>query len=314
MSHVHAFFMHTYHSFLSFDIIVDWYFFASLSLSLSLSLFDSLRMAPKHKSASSRNPLHCRASSSSNSTPPYVRFCDKKDRQDFSENIFRHGIHSERQVILSDFFDIDLPTIIHSKGWESLCDILVNCPSVIIQEFYSNMYRFDYSIPRFLTSVQGIHIVVTPELIFDVLHVPRISHPDYPNCPRLWTMSKGELISLFCKTSLSWGDCQNTPYSGFAKGLRFLNMVMTFVLHPLSHYNSIIEPRARFLLSLIKDLTIDFPSHFILSLIDVYKDMATYDKLIFPSSIMRTIRHAYVSYLESAHFSIMSAISSASVR
>ena len=39
MSHVHAFFMHTYHSFLSFDIIVDWYFFASLSLSLSLSLF-----------------------------------------------------------------------------------------------------------------------------------------------------------------------------------------------------------------------------------------------------------------------------------
>ena len=36
MSHVHAFFMHTYHSFLSFDIIVDWYFFASLSLSLFL--------------------------------------------------------------------------------------------------------------------------------------------------------------------------------------------------------------------------------------------------------------------------------------
>ena len=44
---------------------------------------------------------------------------------------------------------------------------------------------------------------------------------------------------------------------------------MTFVLHPLSHYNSIIEPRAWFLLSLIKDLTIDFLSDFILSLMDV---------------------------------------------
>ena len=68
---------------------------------------------------------------------------------------------------------------------------------------------------------------------------------------------------------------------------------MTFVLHPLSHYNSITEPHARFLLSLLEHLTIDFPSHFILSLIDVYRDTATHDKLItathdkliFPSAI-----------------------------
>ena len=64
-----------------------------------------------------------------------------------------------------------------------------------------------------------------------------------------------------------------------------MNMVMTFVLHPLSHYNSIIEPRAQFLLSLLERLTIDFLSHFILSIIDVYRDMATRDKLIFPSAI-----------------------------
>ena len=50
-----------------------------------------------------------------------------------------------------------------------------------------------------------------------------------------------------------------------------MNMVMTFVLHPLSHYNSIIEPRAQFLLSLLEHLIIDFPSHFILSIINVYR-------------------------------------------
>lgn len=66
-----------------------------------------------------------------------------------------------------------------------------------------------------------------------------------------------------------------------------MNMVMTFVLHPLSHYNSITEPRARFFLSLLEHLTIDFPSHFIISIIDVYIDTATYDKLIFPSTITR---------------------------
>ena len=44
-------------------------------------------------------------------------------------------------------------------------------------------------------------------------------------------------------TPSSWGDHQNTPCSGFAKVPRFLNMVMTFILHPLSHYNTITETR-----------------------------------------------------------------------
>ena len=61
---------------------------------------------------------------------------------------------------------------------------------------------------------------------------------------------------------------------------------MTFTLHLLSHYNSITKPHARFFLSPLEGLTIDFPFHVILSLIDVYKDTATRDKLIFPLAIM----------------------------
>ena len=133
------------------------------------------------------------------------------------------------------------------------------------------MYRFDTLVPHFITRVWGMHIIVTPDIVFEVLHVPKVAYPDYPSCDRLRTVSKDELSSLFHETPSSWSDRQNTLYSCFAKGLRFLNMVMTFVLHPLSHYNSIIEPRARFLLSLLGGLTIDFPSHFILSFIDVYR-------------------------------------------
>ena len=68
------------------------------------------------------------------------------------------------------------------------------------------------------------------------------------------------------------------------------------------------------MLSFIKDLTIDFPFHFILSLIDIYRDTMTHDKLIFPSVIMRIIRHSSIPYPESLHFSIMGAISAISVR
>ena len=81
-------------------------------------------------------------------------------------------------------------------------------------------------------------MVVTLDIVSEVLHIPRVAHPDYPSCDRLRTVSKDELLSLFYETPLSWGNRQNIPCLGFAKGPKFLNMVMTFVLHPLSRYNS----------------------------------------------------------------------------
>ena len=176
------------------------------------------------------------------------------------------------------------------------------------------MHGIDTSIPHFFSRVRGTRIIVTLEIVSKVLHVPRVMHPDYLGCDRLRTMSKDELSSLFCETPSSWGDRQNTPCSGFVKGSRFLNMVMTFILHPLSHYNTIIEPRARFLLSLLEDISIDFPSHFILSLIDIYRDTTTRDKLIFPSAITRIIHHFSVPCPVSDHFSIMGAIDAVTVR
>ena len=103
------------------------------------------------------------------------------------------------------------------------------------------MHGFDYSVPLFVTRVRGTHIVVTPDIVSEVLCVSRVKHPNYPGCERLRTVSKGELISSFCVRPSDWGDRQFTSCTAFAKGPRFLNMVMTFVLHLLSHYNSITE-------------------------------------------------------------------------
>ena len=93
-----------------------------------------------------------------------------------------------------------------------------------------------------------------------------------------------------------------------------MNMVMTFILHPLSHYNSITEPSARFLLSLLEHLTIDFLSHFILSIIDVHLDSTSRDKLIFPSTITRILRHFFVPFRSSDHFTIMCVIDYATIK
>ena len=184
---------------------------------------------------------------------------------------------------------------------------------MFIQEFYSNMHGIDTYVSQFTMVLRGTQIVVTPDLVSEILHVPRVAHPDYPTCQCLRTMSKDELLSHFYETPSIWGEHQNTSYSGFTKGSRFLNMVITFVLTPLSHYNSIIEPCAQFFLSLLEDLSIDFPSHFTISIIDVYKDMTTRDKLIFPSAITRILRNVSVPIADSPYFTVMGAISAASV-
>ena len=173
------------------------------------------------------------------------------------------------------------------------------------------MHRSNFSVPLFITRVRGTRIVVTPDIVSDVLRVPRLEHSDYLGCDRLKTVSKDELFSSFCEHPSNWGEYQFTYYSCFAKGPHFLNIIINFVLHSLSHYNSITEPRAWFFLSLLKHLSIDFPTHFILSIIDVYRDSTTRDKLVFPLAITKILHHFFVRFPLSNHFSIMGAIDAA---
>ena len=72
---------------------------------------------------------------------------------------------------------------------------------MIIREFYSNMHEFDYYVPQFITC-----IVVTLDLIFEVLHVPRVEFADFLGSEHLRTVSKDELSPHFCETPSSEGD------------------------------------------------------------------------------------------------------------
>ena len=176
------------------------------------------------------------------------------------------------------------------------------------------MHEIDCLVPLFFTRVWGTRIPVTPQLVANVLRVPRVEFPNYPGFEHLRTVSKNEFKSAFCERPSKWGERQFIYCSAFAKGPWFLNIVMTFVLYPFFHYNSITEPRARFLLSLLKHLTIDFSSHFILSIIDVHLDSASRDKLIFHSTITRILRHFSVPLLMSDHFTHIYAIDAAIVK
>ena len=119
------------------------------------------------------------------------------------------------------------------------------------------MHGIDCSVPLFFTRVRGTRIPITPQLIADVLRVPRIEFPDYPKYEHLRIVSRDELMSSFCERPTAWGELLFTPCRPFAKG----------------------------------PLTIYFSSHFILSIIDVHLDSASRDKLIFPSALKRILHH-----------------------
>ena len=218
MSHVHAFSMHMYFFLHILTIVNCFGTFFIVSFSLPLFLFTLVvSMAPKRKSTLAQNPLRSGTSSSSNSAPLSLQFCDDDAHKAFSKNFSRRGVHLECQVILVDFADTDLPTVIHSREWESLCDVPVTCPFVLIQEFYSNMHEIDRSVPLSFSHIRGTRIPVIPQLVANVFRVHRIEFSDYPNCERLRTVSKDELMAAFCERPSNWGDRQFTPCRPFAK-------------------------------------------------------------------------------------------------
>ena len=69
-----------------------------------------------------------------------------------------------------------------------------------------------FSVPHFRNCVRGTCITVTPQIVADVLRVPKVEFPDYPGCERLRTVSKDELKSAFCEHPFDWGEHQFTYF------------------------------------------------------------------------------------------------------
>ena len=73
------------------------------------------------------------------------------------------------------------------------------------------MHRIDRSVPLFFTRVRSTRIPITPQLVADVLRVPKIEFPDYSGYERLRTVSRDELMSAFYERPTTWGERLFTP-------------------------------------------------------------------------------------------------------
>ena len=64
------------------------------------------------------------------------------------------------------------------------------------------MHAINIYVPRFTMVFRGTRIIATLELIFEVLHVPWVDHPNYPSHEHLSSISRDELTSLFCEKAM----------------------------------------------------------------------------------------------------------------
>ena len=79
------------------------------------------------------------------------------------------------------------------------------------------MHKIYRSVPLFFTCIRGMRIPVTPQLVADVLRVPRIEFLDYPSCKRLRIVSRDELMSTFCERPTTWVERLFTPCRPFER-------------------------------------------------------------------------------------------------
>ena len=47
------------------------------------------------------------------------------------------------------------------------------------------MHGFEILVPHFVTCIRGTRIVVTSDIVSEVLHIPSVTHLDYLSCDRL---------------------------------------------------------------------------------------------------------------------------------
>ena len=84
------------------------------------------------------------------------------------------------------------------------------------------MHEFDFLVSLFITRVRGMRMVVTPDIVSNVLSVPRVEYLDYPGCDRLKTMFKDKFISSFCERLLIGVSVSSLIVRALLKALVFL--------------------------------------------------------------------------------------------
>ena len=154
--------MYTYFLFIIFDIIdaawdfSDYFFFLSLSFCLRWSCLWHLNVNPLQPRTLFISMLLCLL---------ILHLLMFDSMMMMPVRHFRRTSLDKAFIRNAKSFCRTLPTLTFPLSFtvgDVSSDVLVTCPLVLIQEFYSNMHEIDRSVPLFFTHVRGTRIPITP--------------------------------------------------------------------------------------------------------------------------------------------------------
>lgn len=151
----------------------------------------------------------------------------------------------------------DLDATFTSRGWEPLLVELTPHPSLLVQEFYTDIH--DVSRSTFKVFLRGKMIKITPDVISSLVHTPRVVHPLFPYLS-VDTLSTDSLIrSVVFNTPLGGGS-RAICTGSLPTNRQILLRIVCTNLWPMSHIFSLPIENVRFLYALLHGDSIELPS------------------------------------------------------
>ena len=164
---------------------------------------------------------------------PFNAFPTKFRRDQYTKVYRQRSLFLERQLHLKNFLDTPIPNLFVELGWLPLANFpQIDCAPIVLM-FYSNIIEHDLDESYLQSSLFGIVVKVTPEIIVEVLGIPLVQAP---------SVSDLEITSdLLDRVSIDlWGDVRGQLGSVVHTSSLFhpawvLATFLSFSVYPSSH-------------------------------------------------------------------------------
>ena len=183
-----------------------------------------------------------------------------------------------------------------SRGWIAMChkDQPTGIPNSCIPEFYSNFINIQAEKNEFDFFFRNKIYHISPDVVSTALQLLRVSEAGYPFAPTT-DPTDDTIMSYFSEKTMAWGSSSKCGSQSFTAKTRVFNLIMSFNILPLSHWNTLSKSRARFLYAFMKGVSIDLPSVICREMIEMHHCKDTASLLNYPCLITRLFTYLKIT-------------------
>uniref|UniRef100_A0A2N9ERH9 Putative plant transposon protein domain-containing protein n=1 Tax=Fagus sylvatica TaxID=28930 RepID=A0A2N9ERH9_FAGSY len=176
-------------------------------------------------------------------------------------------LHCERMIELSEIHN-SVSSQLTSRGWIAMC------------------HKDQPTGTKSITSLQMWFL-----LPFSFLGFMSLEYPFAPTTDP----TDDTIMSYFSEETIAWGSSSKCGSQSFTAKTRVFNLIMSFNILPLSHWNTLSKSRARFLYAFMKGVSIDLPSVICREMIEMHHCKDTASLLNYPCLITRLFTYLEIT-------------------